>query len=123
MNEAGRFAGRARALQRAGFWALAACVAVLSLVPGSSLPDQGPFLLWDKAQHALGFAALAAWGLLAYPQRPWQVLLGLLAFGAAIELAQACTPWRQADARDWLADAVGVALGAALAWRPRRRLL
>lgn len=101
------------------FWALLLCVAVLSLMPTAYLPAQ-VFNLWDKAQHALAFTALATLGLLAYPRQPWRVAIGLLAFGGAIELAQAATGWRYGEWSDWLADAVGLAAGSALAWRPRR---
>lgn len=102
-----------------GFWALLLCVAVLSLMPAAYLPAQ-VFSLWDKAQHALAFTALATLGLLAYPRQPWRVAIGLLAFGGAIELAQAATGWRYGEWTDWLADAVGLAAASALAWRPRR---
>ena len=104
-----------------GFWALALCVAVLSLMPTNYLPAQ-VFSLWDKAQHALAFTALASLGLLAYPRQPWRVAIALLAFGGAIELAQAATGWRYGEWSDWLADAVGLAAGWALAWHPRRLL-
>ena len=104
-----------------GFWALLLGVAVLSLLPGEYLPPQTANI-WDKAQHASAFTVLGAWGLLVYPRRPWGVLLGLLAFGGAIELAQASTTWRFGDWQDWLADAVGLALGGALAWWPRKRM-
>ncbi len=100
---------------RLGFWALVLGVAVLSLLPGQYLPPQTASI-WDKAQHALAFAALGAWGLRVYPRQPERVLIGLLAFGGAIELAQSCTTWRLGDWQDWLADAVGLALGSMLAW-------
>ena len=102
-----------------GFWALALCVAVLSLMPTNYLPAQ-VFSLWDKAQHALAFTALASLGLLAYPRQPWRVAIALLAFGGAIELAQAATGGRYGEWSDWLADAVGLAAGSALAAHPRR---
>jgi VanZ family protein len=101
------------------FWALLLGVAVLSLMPVAYLPAQ-VFNLWDKAQHALAFTALATAGLLAYPRQPWRVVIGLLAFGGAIELAQAATGWRYGEWSDWLADAVGLAAGSALAAQPRR---
>lgn len=105
---------------RPGFWALLLCVAVLSLLPTDYLPPP-IFSLWDKAQHALAFTALAALGLQAYPRRRWQVLAGLLVFGGLIELAQAATGWRHGEWADWLADAVGLALGLALAAPWQRR--
>ncbi|MCO5111888.1 MAG: VanZ family protein [Burkholderiaceae bacterium] len=105
---------------RPGFWALLLCVAVLSLLPTDYLPPP-IFSLWDKAQHALAFTALAALGLQAYPRRRWQVLAGLLVFGGLIELAQAATGWRHGEWADWLADAVGLVLGLALAASWQRR--
>ena len=106
---------------RPSFWALLLCVTVLSLLPTDYLPPQ-IFSLWDKAQHALAFAALAALGLQAYPHRRWRVLAGLLVFGGLIELAQAATGWRYGEWADWLADAVGLALGMALAESLQRRV-
>ncbi len=106
---------------RPSFWALLLCVTVLSLLPTDYLPPQ-IFSLWDKAQHALAFAALAALGLQAYPHRRWRVLAGLLVFGGLIELAQAATGWRYGEWADWLADAVGLALGLALAESLQRRV-
>ena len=99
-------------LLRPLFWLLCAVVALLSLVPTEVLPPSA-FAWSDKAQHALGFAALGAVGLLAYPARRLGLFVGLLAFGGAIELAQATTTWRHAEWADWLADGVG--LGAAWA--------
>lgn len=89
------------------FWLLTIAVAVLSLLPADQLPPQ-TLNIWDKAQHALGFAALTVSGMLAYPNRQRALVLGLLIFGAAIECAQASTTWRQGDVLDWLADAVGI---------------
>ncbi len=106
-------------LSRAVFWALLAVVVTLSLVPAEQLPPQA-FTLWDKAQHALAFAALGASGLWAYPRSGARVLLGLVLCGAAIELAQAASGWRFGDWQDWFADTVGLAAGAALAWAVRR---
>jgi VanZ family protein len=103
-----------------GFWALALCVAVLSLMPTNYLPAQ-VFSLWDKAQHALAFTALASLGLLAYPRQPWRVAIALLAFGGAIELAQAATGWRYGEWLDFLADGIGILIGAVL-WMGLRRL-
>ncbi len=102
--------------KRVAFWSCLVAVAVLSLMPTDFLPP--PVLsLWDKAQHAAGFAALTVLGLMAFPQRPWRLFLALLLFGAAIEVAQAATGWRQGDVLDLLADAVGIAMaGGLLQW-------
>lgn len=104
---------------RAVFWALLLTVVTLSLLPADQLPPQA-FNVWDKAQHALAFAALGACALLAYPRHPGRVLLGLLLCGGAIELAQAATTWRFGDWQDWFADAVGLAAGTLVAWGLRR---
>ncbi len=49
----------------------------------------------------------------AYQMAFWRVsvLVGLLIFGAAIEIAQSVTGWRYGDPLDWVADAVGVLAG------------
>lgn len=101
------------------FWILLLGVGTLSLLPGDYLPPQA-LNLWDKAQHALAFAALGTCGLLAYPRHTGRVLLGLLLYGGAIELAQATTSWRFGDWQDWFADAVGLTAGAVVAWGWRR---
>ncbi len=98
---------------RLAFWTGVACVVTLSLLPTEQLPDQVS-LIWDKAQHAGGFALLALLGLAAYPGRAWRVCIGLVLMGAAIELAQQATGWRHGDVADWFADAVGVLAAVAL---------
>jgi len=106
--------GSLQRLLRWTFWLLLALVIGVTLSPVAYLPPQA-FSLWDKAQHALAFASLAALGALAYPRRLGLLAASLLAFGGAIELAQAATGWRSGDWADWLADAVGLFAGLALA--------
>ena len=103
------------------FWSALAAVVLLSLTPVAHLPPQA-FDVWDKAQHAFGFAVLAFLGGAAYPARLSRAWVGLLLLGAAIELAQSATGWRQGDVLDGLADAVGVSAGA-LGWLSVRRCL
>ena len=84
-----------------------ATVTVLALLPVQHL--QLPvFDWWDKAQHAMAFAVLTAWALLLWPRKTVPVLVGMLAFGAGIELAQWAVGWRFGEWADWAADAVGV---------------
>lgn len=97
------------------FWLCAAGLTAASLVPVDLLPPQS-FNVWDKAQHALGFAWLAFFGLLAYPRSLAFVTTALLAHGGAIELAQAATGWRYGEWADFAADGVGIALGTVLWW-------
>ena len=92
-----------------------AVLTIASLVPVALLPPQA-FSIWDKAQHALGFSWLALFGLLSYPQTPARVAWLLLAYGGAIELAQAATGWRYGEWADLAADGVGIAFGALVWW-------
>jgi len=72
-------------------------------------PDIVQIVSWqDKLEHALLFAALALLGRAGWPQRCGALALGLLAYGAAMEVAQSFTPWRVGDPLDWLADAIGL---------------
>ena len=95
------------------FWLACIAVGAMSLTPVQHLPPQ-VFDIWDKAQHAAGFAVLALLGRLAYPRALISLVLGLLSYGAAIELAQSATGWRYGDVQDWLADAIGVISGVTL---------
>lgn len=95
------------------FWRLALgglliVVLALSLLPlGADAPTTG----WDKTNHLLAFAALAAAGCLAYPERIPTTLLALLAYGALIEVLQSLTAYRSAEWGDLLADALGLLFG------------
>ena len=95
------------------FWAACAGVAVLSLLPAALLPPS-LFDWWDKAQHALAFAALSTLGQYAYMSARRRVVFGLMAYGALIEIAQHATGWRYGDVLDWVADCVGIGIGFAL---------
>ncbi|QHE78391.1 VanZ family protein [Hydrogenophaga sp. PBL-H3] len=107
-------------LIRTAFWCSALVLAIASLVPVDLLPQQAASI-WDKGQHAFGFAWLALVGLLAYGRRPWSVLVGLVVYGGVIELMQAATGWRYGEWLDFLADGIGILIGAVL-WMGLRRL-
>lgn len=99
---------------RLAFWLSLAALTVASLVPVDLLPPQA-MNIWDKAQHALGFAWLAALGLASYPRLPAPLAIGLIFWGGAIELVQWGTGWRYGEWIDWLADVIGIAV-ACLVW-------
>ncbi|MCK9506569.1 MAG: VanZ family protein [Porticoccaceae bacterium] len=97
------------------FWLACTAVTAASLAPTEYLPPV--FNWWDKAQHTLAFLVLGLMGYWAYGQknRTW-ILVGLLALGGLIEIAQAATGWRYGDLADLLADGVGLLLAALLIW-------
>lgn len=97
------------------FWTACSAVVFLSLLSVEQLPP-GMFDCWDKAQHAVAFLALGVLGLLSYMATPGRVVVGLLVYGAMIELAQAATGWRYSEWQDWLADAIGVGVAYGV-WR------
>lgn len=91
----------------------------------SSLSDPLPdltFRVWDKALHAIEYAALGAMLLVALRASGAAAatalvlaMAGASLYGASDEIHQYFVPGRQCDLRDWLADTVGALLGAALA--------
>jgi VanZ family protein len=116
---------RLHAASRILFWGLVLLVSSLMLMPH---PPRSINLGWDKLNHVAAFAATAWAGCLMLatgrgaglaPPMPWagawsMLVAGLLTWGAAIEVLQRWMPPRTGDVADWLADAVGVALGCAL---------
>jgi VanZ family protein len=104
-----------------GWWVVAgaAIAAVVALSLGPDVTPGGEIL--DSLSHAAAYAALTAVVLLATDRRApgsrWTyvvaIALGLLAFGAAMEFAQAGVH-RDATIADWLADAVGIAAAVAV---------
>ena len=72
----------------------------------------------DKLAHGLVFAGVYAALAWALRWKPWAMGALALALGAAVEVHQYFLPGFSASLKDWLADAVGIALagGAHLAW-------
>ena len=106
---------------RIGFAIALALVLVVSLWP---MPEPPPINTgWDKTDHVAAFVVLGLLGLPSWPDHRVRVLVGLLLYGALIEVLQAFTVYRHADWRDWVADAIGIGLAALVAaiWRGRRR--
>ncbi len=100
-----------------------ALIIVLSLV---RMPDVGVHVPeGDKIGHMLAYACVMAWYALlcATPGALWWRAAALLALGIALEFAQSRTGYRSFDVRDMLADAFGIALGAALWFTPWRHVL
>ncbi|MEJ2602203.1 MAG: VanZ family protein [Gammaproteobacteria bacterium] len=96
---------------RSAGWLMLAVVAVSALMPWPEVPDAPGNL--DKYLHVATFLFLTVWFCGVYERWP-RVVLGLLLFGAAIELAQSATGYRYPETADMVANAAGIALGLAL---------
>jgi VanZ family protein len=108
------------ALPRIGFYAAAVFVGALSLVPGHALPSSQ---ISDKVEHFLTYAALGLIGVATARNghRATCTILGIIAFGAVIEVLQMFSPGRYAEIGDALANAAGALIGGAIAIALRRR--
>ena len=73
----------------------------------------------DKLAHGLVFVVVYAALAWALRWKPWALAALALALGAAVEVHQYFLPGFTASLKDWLADAVGIALagGAHLVWQ------
>jgi VanZ family protein len=121
----GRAAMLVGMLARIAFFAGGLAVTVLCLLPVGALP---PVQLWDKLEHMIAYAALAATGCLGFTGSRSRIIIvvSLLALGIAIELAQSLVPGRDTSAADLLANGLGIIAGiglarlfAAIVFRPR----
>jgi len=85
----------------------------MALLPLNEVPHL--FNLWDKAQHVLAFTVLAMTGRLAFTRLSRSLFLGLVVYGASLEVMQTmCTSTRFGEWSDLMADSVGIALGFTL---------
>ena len=98
---------------RALFWVMCVTVLAGALAPQTDMPQL--FALADKVLHTLAFAALALVGLRAYPRHVLIICVLLIALGGLIEVIQGYTFTRSQEWEDFLADILGVSLGALLA--------
>jgi len=115
---------RRPAVWLAGWILLFALVAIGSLLPPGDLPPAWPGL--DKLQHFLGYALLSAYAVMLFARMRPQALaaLGVIAFGIAIEFAQATwTAERIGDSADAMANALGALAGLLIASTPIARWL
>ena len=92
---------------------------VMAFIPITDIPNA--FNIWDKAQHALAFTVLTIVGNLAYTKLTKAVYIGLILYGAAIELIQSTlTTTRFGEMSDLLADSVGIAIGCVVYYAARK---
>jgi len=112
------------------YWLLPAIAYAALIFYLSSQSNPLPSLsarLSDKLLHLVeyaAFGAVATWGFSHLVRLPraarWAALIGSL-YGLSDEVHQRFVPHRSADVADWVADTVGSALGALLAWLFLRR--
>lgn len=104
---------------------VAALMAAIFFVSGSSSPPRLPAPVPDVVAHALAYAVLGAAMLRAVAGADWsRITVGgvLLAFvltvsyGVTDEVHQSFVPGRTPELRDLAADALGAAAGAAAGW-------
>jgi len=100
-------------LVKIAFWIACIVFGFLSLIPATFLPS-GLFDWWDKAQHLFAFFCLSGLGILAYQKAVVKVAIGLLLYGALIEVLQWLTGWRSGEFADWVADGIGILIGCPL---------
>jgi VanZ family protein len=95
--------------------ALVAAVVYASLTPDLPLPAAPAG--FDKVEHFGAYCALAVWFTGLYPRsRYWQVVVGLLALGLGVEVAQGVMQLgRSAEVLDIVANAAGVGVGLLVA--------
>lgn len=90
---------------RAVAWILLVVIVILSLVPHQLRPETG---LPNNFEHAGIFAAAGAAFGIGYNRRPNLLMVGLVIFAGAIEIAQVLIPGRHARLSDFLVDAVSM---------------
>ena len=113
-----RMPSSVRTLLRLAFAVVLLGVFWLALLPA---PDVVQLVSWqDNIEHAVLFAGLALLALAAWPGRAGTIAIGLLLYGAGMEVAQSFTAHRFGDPWDWLADAVGLLVLLPFAWRRGR---
>jgi len=93
-------------------WLLLIIITALSLVPPYLRPTTG---VTHGLEHFAIFAVTGfAFGL-AYDRKPVAIMLVLVIFAGVIEFAQLFVPGRHARLSDFIIDAFGACVGAALA--------
>ena len=102
-------------------WRLAGIALLLAvlfamIMPTLWLPTPSRIPLADKWLHLLTFLFLSLWFTGQYSRQSyWRLVLGLVAFGALIELGQEMIPYRSAEWKDLVADVAGIGIGLAIA--------
>jgi hypothetical protein len=113
-------------LRYASRWRFASTMLLMGVLAGALMPavwfwqDRSDLVTWfihaDKWLHGLTFALLTIWFAGQYRRRSyWRIGIGLIAFGALIELCQGLVTYRSAEWLDMVADVAGIAVGLGVA--------
>ena len=94
-------------------WLLALAIAILSLVPPTHRPMTGTS---QGLEHLAIFLVTGTAFGIGYPNKLQALTPALVAFCAAIEVAQLWVPGRHARISDFLLDAAASCLGIIMAW-------
>lgn len=95
-------------------------IMVVALIPANWLWGVGSISGWlipDKWLHGVTFAFLTFWFCGQYERAAyWRVVLGLVAFGALIEVCQQALVYRSAETMDLVVDLAGITVGLILSF-------
>src|SRR5262245_65259632 len=94
-------------------WSLSAAIVFLSLSPASARPVTA---VGHNYEHLLIFLATGGACALGYPRRVWVLLCAMLAFAAAVEIAQMWVPGRHARLSDFLVDVFSLYCGIGISY-------
>lgn len=104
------------------YWRIAGVIILAISFAAALMPALWPqvsvrdIMSLDKWLHGIAFVLLALWFSGQYARSAyWRIAVGLLLFGALIEICQYFTYHRSAEWGDFYADAAGIAVGLALA--------
>ena len=100
-----------------GFLLIALSAALLPEIPFWPDDPLAKFDISDKVLHIVTFIFLAAWFSGQYARHSyWRIAIGLLAFGAIIELVQGVLSYRTSEWLDLYADGIGIVAGLTIAF-------
>ena len=111
-------------LKYAARWQFAGIAFLMLVLTAALLPEipfwpddpSARFEFSDKLLHMIAFTFLAAWFSGQYARTSyWRIAVGLLAFGALIELIQGTVAYRSSEWLDLYADGIGIVAGLIIA--------
>ena len=107
-----------RSWQITGFMCLALII-TMALLPDVlfwSFDPHAAFKLSDKGLYIFTFTFLTVWFSGQYSRQSyWRLAIGLIAFGALIEIVQGMVNYRSSEWLDLTADGAGIVLGLIIA--------